>query len=548
MFLGTNLGHGSAVALVNNEGELIFAIEEERLNQIKNTDAYPKLALEIVNKKYGPYFSHFEGWHLWRRMYFKGIVHTIRYINADTSYIKYRFIHEIKRLFRYIKLSQPKFVGHHKSHAYSLLPCGMESDTLIFVSDALGENVCTSLYFWKNNKMIHLASSDYPNSIGSMYHQFAYHVGFRGRQGPGKLMALSGYGSPIWYTILKKYLRITKGKLQFNDYPIWKMREAWMHFANNALDEKNTQELKLKEEILKSKDNYELAIDLAASLQKLFNEVSLTIINQGIDLLEEKGQKTKAIGLVGGAALNCQSNGKIKRFYSSKKINVIVSPWSDDGGTAIGAAYYAYYKSNSKQFNVLKSNPFLSHLPEDYKGFKLKTDQIKGVAKALQQGQIVAISSGRMEFGPRALGGRCIIAKPTIENRDKLNAMKKRPSFMPFAPVVFKKDFKFFFEGEGSEYMAWTVKIKEQYKQDIIGAVHITNEARVQVLNNESTSLLAKIMTHYKAVEGNSVLLLTSLNANREPISFTIMQSEKTSKKLGCDIFISDDRVVKFNQ
>lgn len=547
MYLGTNFGHGSSAALVDNNGVLQIAIEEERLNNIKNTDAYPRLTLDIIYKKYGRDLIHLEGWNIWKRFLHKGIRHSAIFLHKDTSYLKYRFYHEFKRIIQYFRYPQPIYVGHHLSHAYSLLPCGLEKNTLILVSDALSENNCITLYFWDGKNMNFISSSKYPNSIGSMFHQLAYHIGFSGRQGPGKLMALSGYGTPKWYDQLKTYTEIVNGELKIVKYPIWKMRNAWAYFAHNILDPENKEQLALKNEILNSKNNYSKAKDLACSMQKLFYQVTLTIIEQGIVLSKHKGYTVKNIGLTGGSALNCQANGKLIKTLKNKGINnFIISPWSDDGGTSVGAAYYGYCKMNpSENIKIPIAKPFLSHLPPDYSNFKLTKIDIKNIAKLIYNGNLIALCSGKMEFGPRALGGRCILAKPTIENKQKLNKIKKRPDFMPFAPVLLKEDYQTFFYDVGSEFMAWTVEAKQNTKSSIEGAIHITNEARVQIIKKNDTSLLAKILKEYKLLKNNSVLLLTSLNGKKQPISFSIEKSKETAKQLGCDFFVSDNQIIK---
>ena len=545
MFLGTNFGHGSSVAVVDNEGSLVLAIEEERLNGIKNTEAYHEKGLEIVKAEYGTVLTHYEGWNIWKRLYIKGIFHTLRFGFRDSDYINFRFFREIKRLTSFQWLKAQKHVGHHLAHAYSLLPCGLPSNSLVLISDALGESNSTSTYFWTGRRMELIRYSPYPNSLGGMFHQLAYHIGFTGRQGPGKLMALSGYGKPVWLKTLKKFVKVDNGRVHFKNYPIWKIRNAWMHFAERVLNEQDPTEKALKQAILESDGDYEKAKDLAASMQKLFEEITFSLILHGIEIVKNQGRNISAVGLSGGAALNCQANGYILKQLTKKNIKMIVTPWSDDAGTAVGAAYYGYHKARvpSEIIEIMPVNPFLSNSFKAIQEVKISNKQILEVAQLLHQGKVIALCSGKMEFGPRALGGRCIIAKPTVINRDRLNAMKKRHLFMPLAPVVLKEDYSRFFKGSGSKYMQWTVQAKQEVIPLIEGAVHVTEESRAQVVENEPL-LLSKILKAYRTLEGNSVLLLTSLNDRNKPICYEIEDAKCTARSLGCDAFVSDCEMI----
>lgn len=545
MFLGTNYGHGAAAAVVDKQGKLVFACEEERLTGIKNTDAFPHETLNVIYSKYGNNLSHFEGWNIKNKILYKGLYHSLKYGFLDRQYFSHRLYREFKRNFKYLRKKVPKkFVGHHLSHAYSLLPWNLKPNSIVLVSDALAENHCISIYFWNGKHMQTIARSKYPHSIGSMYHQLAYHLGFSGRQGPGKLMALSALGDPIWEKNILNHIQVENMQLKISNFPVWKIKNAWLHFAEK-IKSNDVSTNAFKTEIINTFKQYENGIHLAASMQRAFEKTTYELIKQAINHIQDQGLTVDSIALSGGAALNCQANSYIIQKLKPLGIdNVCIAPWSDDSGTAIGAAYYGFCKQQRQKntlINIPKASPFLSHLPHDYTNNHIIDINHDYIAQLLIQGKIIAICFGEMEFGPRALGARAILAKPSIENKNRLNNMKKRYQFMPFAPVILEEDSSIFIE-ECSSNMAWTVPINLHHKEvgNIKGAIHKSNQARVQIVSNDANTPLSKILKAYRKKNSNSALLLTSLNDKKQPISFSVNTALETARNLKCDYFISD--------
>jgi len=551
MYLGTNYGHGAAAAIVSSSGELLYAVEEERLNGNKDSDSYPALAIQSAVSEFGDYSKHYEGWQVWKRLVNKGLKHTLKYGFAEPYYFKHRLYKECMRSVAfYSKSGSHCEVGHHLAHAYSLAPWGLVPNTLIFVSDALGERECISFYYWDGEIMHLVSKSLYPNSIGSLFHQLAYHVGFTGRQGPGKLMALSGYGEPVLADHISDLIRRDRMAISIPSFPIWKIRGSWDFFSKNILANRIYTEpnrdiksrlITFNQAINMARGAKRDAYDIAASMQSVFTSITYDMIGEAVQHVEQKFGTVKAVGLTGGSALNCQATGMISRKLLTLGIKTIVPPWPDDSGTAIGAACKAYADQYGLDSIKKTEDPFLG--PNiNFKKHSLDEDGIRNAAHDISQGKIVALCSNKMEFGPRSLGARCILGAPTLAVRDSLNKLKKRPNFMPFAPIVFEDEFDRFFEGIGSKNMAWTVKAKPISIKEIPGAIHVTMEARVQVLPNNSELLLASIMREYLKLTGNSVLLLTSLNCKDEPISHDYYLARTTSVRLGCHAIATDER------
>jgi carbamoyltransferase len=539
-YLGVNFGHDSAIAVISEEGRLVFAIEEGRLIREKNSSKYPVKSISIIKEKYD-IIEISEGWNIFKRLLYKGILHSLKYGIKNRLYFKKRLKKEV---FRFIKAiyfyelkffwKKKKYVGHHLSHAYSLLPWGIRDGAMVFVSDTMGENESISCFFWKNNEMKLVSNSKYPNSIGSFFHQFAYHLGFEGNNGPGKLMAFSSLGNPVWYNEIRKIFVIKEGVLEIKGgFPSFRINNTWLLYAN-----KYCENASLKKEIIESYKNPSKGKDLAASVQKVFSEVTIELILQNKSLIKKKfNYDVCSLGLSGGSALNCQANYKILEELKSNGVDsLIIAPWSNDCGTAIGAAAYSLKKRNPN-VSFIKVTPFLGINYEQvfsYNSSNLE-QSIDLAVDSLIKGRIIGLHDGDMEFGPRALGGRSILAKANCSKiKKRLNEIKKREDFMPFAPICLSEDNITFFNENSTDIMSIAVPIKDIDNPKIKGAIHENKLARVQVLDsNYNEKIIYKVLKKYKEKTGDGVLLLTSLNGNGKAIPYSYKSSKIMTKSLG---------------
>lgn len=547
-FIGTNFGHSSSCCLVNSNGELIFAIEEDRITRIKNTAEFPIKGLEIIGQIYdlNENICFSEGWNIDKRLIYKGIFHTLKYI-SDQSYIRCRLIKELERYFEglkyFRKYKNVNYVGHHISHAYSLVPCGLIPKSLIMVSDTIGENESISFFYWDESYQMKLINRiQYPNSIGSFFHQFAYYLGFKGRTAPGKLMALSSYGKPLFINDLKKAIKIQNTQLKFNlcNYPIFRIKDAPDIFLSKY------EEGEFKSVLASCKDKYENGYDIACSIQSIFEEVTNNLIEANIRFARNVlNLEVNHLGLVGGAALNCQANGLVLKHLKALDIdNLFISPWSDDSGTSIGAAYFRYNKEIGIS-RIISSKPFLGPAAIKQNIYKeIDSFTIARIVTKLLNGSIFALVDGRIEFGPRALGGRCIISNSfSHENKKRLNNVKKREFFMPFAPCILEEDYSKLFLEIGSEHMAWTVESSNPSK--LLTSSHPSNRFRVQVVKQKGT-LLYKILKEVQHQSGLGILVLTSLNESGVPTPISIEESKTVAQKLSLDGIIFEGGFIEY--
>lgn len=548
LFIGTNFGHGSAVAALDEGGKLIFAAEEGRLTGIKDCDGFPIIALRtLLNNFPSDAVLWAEGWDRWKRFIHKGLGTTLKYGFFDRSYFRARLLKEVYRVcaglqaeFKWQRvLNTPSFAGHHLSHAFSLLPWGLPAKSVIIISDTTAESAALSIFYWSGSNMQALLEVPYPHSLGAAFHQMAVHLGFLGRTAPGKLMALAAYGQPKWVDELNSICDLTNRGLRFvlDRFPAWRRKNAWRIFAANSASST------LRDEIERNLGRGEEGSDLARSVQDWFTITSLKVIKDALRIARDcYGLDVKHIGLAGGAALNCQANGYILSACPSLDIeSVTVSPWSDDPGTAIGAAAWLFNRATGQLPSIIPDSFLGPPALSDLQSGGITNCNIQKAARVLQDGGIVALVSGNLEFGPRALGNRCLLGDPrSIQIRDRLNNIKGRPRFMPFAPVVLESDFNLYFNGEGSTNMAWTVKSTSRAVEEIPAAIHINGEARAQILKEQPHTLLWRLLTSFRALTGVGVLLLTSLNGKGEPIAANMGVAAAMVRRMGVGGMISD--------
>jgi carbamoyltransferase len=545
IYLGTNFGHGSAAAAISEEGEMLYAVEEGKLIGEKNTSRFPAEALSyMVRNIEGNVDIWAEGWNPGQRLIHKGIISTAKYGLRDPAYFRDSFLKELGRFsegqlqFKRWKqqLGPIHSVGHHLAHAYSLLPAGLPPSSLVLVSDTTAERSSISSYYFSGREMILLTSSLFPHSIGAVFHQLAYHLGFQGRTGPGKLMALAAFGKPDFLEYLKQIAEVKQGifQIDMNKFPAWRRNGSWLAFSAFAPNE-------LRDVIRRACGSPEQGIDLAASAQAWFTEITWACITQSLYLARKKmGIEIPHLGLAGGAALNCRANGEFLLKAPNVSLDTItISPWSDDSGTAIGAAVWGLTQRGIAD-RIRHSCPFLgtaailgNEVPDD--------NEVHMATRCLVAGKVVALASGRLEFGPRALGGRCLLADPRRDElRHQLNRMKSRPEFMPIAPVVLEQDYSRYFEGLASGHMAWTVMSKQTARREIPAAVHCDGHSRVQLLKKDDAPLLERVLQEFKRETGHGVLLLTSLNGTEEAIPCDLNRAETIACRLGTSGILSD--------
>tara|TARA_Y100000590_G_scaffold470576_1_gene666516 strand:+ start:827 stop:2635 length:1809 start_codon:yes stop_codon:yes gene_type:complete len=555
--------HDSAAALLDN-GEILAAVQEERFTRRKHDAGFPKNAINYVLN--------------YKNLKLEDIDHIVFY---DKPFIKFERIIETyiasapkgfnsfkmsmpiwlrEKLFQKIllskeleKISNQKFdqnkllfTEHHYSHAASAFYPSPFEEAIVLTLDGVGEWATTTVSIGKGNKLDIIKEIHFPHSLGLLYSAFTYYIGFKVNSGEYKVMGLAPYGKPIYKDIIldkvvdlkddgsfrlnQSYFNYTSGLTMTND----KFSELFAHPVRKPEIEKLTQ----------------FHMDIASSVQSVTEEIILKISRH-----LKKEYNIPNLCMAGGVALNCVANSKILNEGIFK--NIWIQPASGDAGGSIGSALAVWHSEFNKPRKVYSQDTMKgSFLGPEYSqeeiekslkeiGATFKKNEenslIKIIVEDLRQGKVIGWFQGRMEFGPRALGGRSIIADPRSENMQKtLNLkVKFRESFRPFAPSVLKEDAALWFDKNyDNPYMLFVSEVKREKRlnisaneeklfgidklnikrSEVPAITHVDYSARVQTVEKNLNPKYYKLITSFKEKTGCPMIINTSFNIRGEPI------------------------------
>ncbi|MCF0055040.1 carbamoyltransferase C-terminal domain-containing protein [Dyadobacter sp. CY356] len=399
------------------------------------------------------------------------------------------------------------FVNHHIAHAASAFFSSPFTEAAVLTLDGRGEMATTGYFTGDFNSLRQIASVDMPHSLGILYEKITTYLGFLHSSDEYKVMALASYGKPVFLEDFRSIIHVgNNGQYTIDDFdPV----EFWGPGR-------------------KRDDPFgELHFNIAQSLQKALEETVLKLV----DWLHRQTH-AENLCLAGGIALNCVLNAVIRDRGPFK--NVWIQPAAGDAGTALGAAQWIDVQLNASNENIRYTAP-MEHVywgpeysDEEIEKFmiwakmpyKRLSDVAKETAEILAQDKIIAWYQGRMEFGPRSLGARSILASPiNPQMQARLNDIKDREDFRPVAPVILEQDASEWFERACvSPFMLFVFPVKDE-KADLIPAVrHTDGTARVQTINKDQHPLYYDLISEFKALTGVPVLVNTSFNTRGEPI------------------------------
>ncbi|SFQ11554.1 carbamoyltransferase [Butyrivibrio proteoclasticus] len=481
------------------------------------------------------------------------------------------------------------FSKHHISHASSAFYPSPYPNAAIITVDGVGEWTTTAIGYGNNETILLDQVIEYPHSIGLLYSAFTYFTGFRVNYGDYKLMGLAPYGEPTYYKLIKENLIDIKddGSYRLNlDYFGYMYGREMTNESFERLF--NGKRRKPESEITKRE------ADMAASIQKVVEEV---IVKMAIHAKKKYGAVTDNLVMAGGVALNCVANGVLKRENIFN--NIWVQPAAGDAGGALGAAYYYYYtNSNIKRVcdgvNSIQKGSFWGPSYDDdcikryldekgYKYYKYDDGQlIKTIADFLDEEMVIGLARGRMEYGPRALGNRSIIADPRSESmQKKLNLkIKHRESFRPFAPAVLSyREKDYFTDTVNNPYMLFCTYIRDEIKNDfclkeemeknhenmipviemkrssVPAVTHVDYSARVQTVDKAINPFFYELIKKFEEKTGCGMVVNTSFNVRGEPIVLTpkdacicFMSTDMDVLVLGNYLLIKEEQDVKIEE
>ena len=476
----------------------------------------------------------------------------------------------------YNDITKINFSEHHFSHAASAFYPSPFNDATILTLDGVGEWATTTVCECQGESIDIVKEINFPHSIGLLYSAFTYYTGFKVNSAEYKVMGLAPYGQPKFKNKIYDELIDVKEDGSF------RLNMDYFNYAT-GLTMTNEKFSKLFGKPVRDPEKEQLTqfhMDIASSIQTVIEEIVLKITNS-----LSKSMKSKNLCLAGGVALNCVANGKILKNGLYK--NIWIQPAAGDAGGALGAAIGFWHQElKNKRIVNKKDNMKGSYLGPNFKDSKIEeilnsinanfkkyeeNQLIDIVANEIAKGKTVGWFQGRMEFGPRALGSRSIIADPRNEKMQKeLNLkVKFRESFRPFAPAVLKEDlFKWFELNYDSPYMLLVSEVKNEIKikmsekdkklfgidklnikrSKIPAVTHVDYTSRIQTVNSETNPKFSKLLKKFKDITNCPILVNTSFNVRGEPIVCDVMDAYRCFMSTNLDILVCENFIMYKDQ
>ena len=566
--------HDSAACLLKS-GEIIAGSPEERFSRIKHDNSFPTNAINFCIEYAGINIEDIDYIVFYEKplIKFERIMNTFAYISPKgwktfihgmPDWIKNRLWtrNYIKKKLNYN--GDILFTDHHESHAASSFFVSPFKESAILTVDGIGEWASTTLGYGQDNNIDIFKEIHFPHSLGLLYSTFTAYLGFKVNSGEYKVMGMSAYGKPKYYDIIIDKLINIKNDGSFAlDMKYFKYLYSQQMYNEKFDGLFNYSKRKSTEKI---EQNH---FDIAASIQKITEEVVLGLLNELESILiNEKDIYTPNLCMAGGVALNSVCNKRV--IEESHFPNLYIQPDAGDGGGALGCAKFVYHSV----FNHKRVIPNSNEMKNAYLGPEYTEQEIKDcldnnnikyriynqknlvylIAKQIVDGNIQGIFHGRMEWGPRALGNRSIIADPRDRNmKDKINSkIKYREEFRPFAPSVLLKHWKDYFEIKGSNkeypYMLILANVREDKRNKIPAVTHIDGTARIQTIKREDNEFYYDIIHKFFELTEIPVVLNTSFNIRGEPIVCSPQDAVNTFLNSGMDNLVIGNFMVNKNE
>ena len=582
--------HDSAAALLC-DGEVVAAAQEERFTRKKHDSGFPSNAIQYCLEEASTSLEHVDSVVFYDKplVKFERLLETYlsyapnglrSFIQAmpvwlkEKLYLKATLRNELKNILADKTSTLPKllFTEHHQSHAASAFYFSPFDRAAVMCLDGVGEWATTSTWLGHGRHLDALWEIDFPHSLGLLYSAFTYYTGFRVNSGEYKLMGLAPYGDPKYVDLILDNL------LDLKDDGTFRLDMRYFNYCtgltmtNKRFDALFGGPPRAAESELSQRE-----MDIAASIQVVTEEVVLRLART---LHKETGETN--LCLAGGVALNCVANGRVQREGPFE--NIWIQPAAGDAGGALGAAALAWHQLSEKERSSNGRDKMAgSYLGPSYSQAETmdQLDKYKAnyqilpddelfpkLAEVLDQENVVGWFQGRMEFGPRALGGRSIVGDPRSEKMQTVMNLKikYRESFRPFAPSVLAERVSDYFEQEAeSPYMLIVAPVQEKLRipisdndQKLFGIdrlnakrsslpaiTHVDHSARVQTVHSETNPRYHSLLSAFDERTGCAVLVNTSFNVRGEPIVCTPDDAYRCFMRTEMDYLVIDNFVLK---
>ena len=587
--------HDSAAVLIV-DGKIVAAAQEERFTRKKHDSSYPFHAIEFVLREADLSLSKVD--HI--AFYEKPFLKFERLLETYLAFAPRGFksfsmsmpiwlrekLFQKKILFdelrnhdkNFLDINRIHFSEHHFSHAASAFYPSPFKEAIVLTLDGVGEWATTTVAIGKGKDLDIFKEIHFPHSIGLLYSAFTYYLGFKVNSGEYKVMGLAPYGEP-------KYKKIIMNKLiDLKNDGTFRLNMKYFDYAT-GLKMINEKFVKLFGSPSRNSQKdliTQFHMDIASSIQSVVEEIILRLIKS-----ISKEYSIKNLCMAGGVALNCVANGKILK----EKIidNIWIQPAAGDAGGALGAAMALWHKElkneryvNSKvedkmqgsylgpSFNDDEIEKNLKELGATYKKYS-EEELLKKTASELSNEKTIGWFQGRMEFGPRALGARSIIADPRSSKMQKILNLKVkfRESFRPFAPSIIREDLpKWFDLNVNSPYMLLVADVHKNIKKemtdeenklfgidklnikrsDIPAVTHVDYSSRIQTVHEDTNPRYYKLLKQFKRITNCPVVVNTSFNVRGEPIVCTVKDAYRCFMGTGLDVLVCGNFIMQKNQ
>ncbi|MBP9855800.1 MAG: carbamoyltransferase [Candidatus Pacebacteria bacterium] len=573
--------HDSAACLVK-DGRIIAAAQEERFTRKKHDPDFPTQAVKYCLAEAKIKIEEVD----LVVFYDKPFLKFERLLETYLDYAPYGFRSFLKAVPVWVKRKlwlsivikkelgyngKVLYTEHHQAHAASAFFPSPFKEAAVLTVDGVGEWATTSWGVGRGNELVIKEELNFPHSLGLLYSAFTYYLGFKVNSGEYKVMGLAPYGEPKYVDLIRKHLVKVKADGSF------KLDMSYFNYpAGLTMTNRKFHQLFGGEPRQPESDLTQREMDLAASLQVVTEELML-----GLARYVKDKSGLKYLCLAGGVALNCVANGQILR--SGLFEDIWIQPAAGDAGGALGAALATWYQylnkprevnnqtdlqqasllgpswSNDELKKFLDENSIPCHF---YPDGQIYTE----VAKAINDGRVIGLFRGRMEFGPRALGNRSIIGDArNQEMQSKMNLkIKFRESFRPFAPSVLREQANEYFElsSHQSPYMLLTALVREkhrlpdqaqnlwgieklkQVRSTIPAVTHVDYSARVQTVDKDAHSDYHRLISAFYELSGCPVIINTSFNVRGEPIVGSPTDAYRCFRRTEMDILVLGDFII----
>ncbi|HEV7219564.1 MAG: carbamoyltransferase [Terriglobales bacterium] len=543
--LGLNMFHADASAAIVRDGEVVFAIAEERLNRIKHFGGFPSLAIEACLRAVGASIQDIDHVAVGQDSD-ANLLKKVQYTAANPAKIlnlirlrqRKQRSRDVRSLIAQALHTDPKqlrfqehHLEHHIAHIASAYYCSPWENSAGFSYDGSGDFVSTMMARCEGNDIDVLDRVFLPHSLGTFYTMICDFIGYNKYGDEGKVMGLAPYGKDTYCKRISEIVRLVQNGFQLE------LKYFQPLGSNQGMEIRDDGTVSLarhySEQMVKlfgepraaDSEISQRDMDLAFAMQQRFEEVCFHLLNE----LHQKVQVGN-LAMAGGCALNSVANGNL--FSNTPFKQTWIQPAAGDEGLAIGAALHthhsvlkrprAYVMKHSylgPEFSEAEIEAALNQAGLQYRKME-REPLLESVASQIKSGNVVGWFQGRMEWGPRALGNRSILAHPGLPNmKDVLNArIKRREWFRPFAPsILVERQSEYFEHDHPSPFMLHVYKIRPEKRFELCAVNHVDNTGRLQTVSRDENPLYYDLISAFARVTGIPVLLNTSFNEN-EPI------------------------------